>query len=351
MSTLALNWTTAYGLLRTLYAPQAVIHVGAGQGIGEIHAWRTWDVPFGLSIEADPQRSRGLKTPASERNHSPPVVHTVVASSNDTHPFYSASHPAEDGLLDPMELTRIWPQIQRLEARQITTTTIDSVVLTHAGPEALMGAWLIVDCLPAHELLAGAKIMLRTANVVIARTLDPEGVKQIAEALAPAGFTVLASVETNHPAIKHVLMVKEPSQLQHALINSKERLRQLESESTSQKSMLDARTAELHAVKAEQRSLSLALEAEKKLTAEGYATRELSLKQIEQTNHKLQASEARARQFSAERDVQAKLALQRQAAIDALMQDKAALAAARDAEVAAKHAMLAQRDAESKAKT
>lgn len=318
MSTLALNWTTAYGLLRTLYAPQAVIHVGAGQGIGDIHAWRSWDVPFGLSIEADPQRSRGLKMPASGRNHYPPIIHAVVASSSDTHPFYSASHPAEDGLLDPMELTRIWPQIQRLEARQITTTTIDSVVLTHAAPEALMGAWLIVDCLPAHELLAGAKIMLRTANVVIARTLDPEGVKQIAEALAPHGLTVLASVETNHPAIKHVLMVKEPSRLQHSLISNEARLRHVESQSSSQKVMLDARTVELQAVKAEQRSLSLALEAEKKLKAEGYAMRELSLKQIEQTNHKLQASEASAKQFAAERDAQAKLALERQATIDAL---------------------------------
>ena len=43
-------------LLLKLAPPQAIIHIGAGTGNGEMHQWRHWDIPHALIIDADPNR-------------------------------------------------------------------------------------------------------------------------------------------------------------------------------------------------------------------------------------------------------------------------------------------------------
>ncbi|MBK6650365.1 MAG: hypothetical protein IPG42_12140 [Betaproteobacteria bacterium] len=41
-------------LLRKLYGPSTLVHIGAGKGIGPMHQWRQWDLAQALLIDAGP---------------------------------------------------------------------------------------------------------------------------------------------------------------------------------------------------------------------------------------------------------------------------------------------------------
>ena len=49
-------------LLRTLTEPGFVVHVGAGRGVGDLHAWHNWNVAEALIIDADSQRTGWAKS-------------------------------------------------------------------------------------------------------------------------------------------------------------------------------------------------------------------------------------------------------------------------------------------------
>lgn len=213
--------------LRALYPPQCVVHVGIGQGIGELVEWRNWaDLPAAVLIDSDDTRLHWARhgVPNTWR-----VLHTTLAATAGKHVYYRASNPQEDGLVPPEQLKPWWPQLTTLGTDTRRAQTLDQVMQldgdTAAQPPApaVPGHWLLLDCLPAAQLLRGASALLAHTSVVCARTsqaptdsaapLADTGHQALIDLLAPQGFVLLGQTETHHPALGYSIMARQPAAL------------------------------------------------------------------------------------------------------------------------------------------
>jgi hypothetical protein len=213
--------------LRALYPPQCVVHVGIGQGIGELVEWRNWaDLPSAVLIDSDDARLQWARhgIPASWR-----VLHATVAATTGKHVYYRASNPQEDGLVPPEQLKPWWPQLSTLGTDTRRAQTLDHILQIDqpaadaSAPAELPGHWLLLDCLPAAQLLRGASALLAHTSVVCARTsqastdsaapLAETGHQALIDLLAPQGFVLLGQAETHHPALGYTVMARQPAAL------------------------------------------------------------------------------------------------------------------------------------------
>ena len=291
-----LTWTIANATLRNLYPPSAVVHVGAGQGIGKIHAWRDWDVELGLCIEADASRTTAWRDRASPDVLSRMrVIHAIAGPADGPGLFHRASNPAEDGLLAPQALSGLWPQLKCVESRPVETWSIDSIVLSEDDQGDVHNAWLIVDCFPAGALLEGARALLQRTDVVVARTRVDDDTDGSFDFLRMLGFTPFGSVETNHPGVHHLLWVRSPASLKDQLQQSAE-----------------------------------ALDVARHIEARAIAVRDDTLTQNEQVAAALNEQLATAQKLREERDRLHELCEERRSVVETLTQQHAVLAAERD---------------------
>ena len=212
--------------LRALYPPQCLVHVGIGQGLGELVEWRHWpDLPAAVLIDADNTRLHWARQrqPASWR-----VLHATVAPSKGQHLYYRASNPQEDGLVPPEQLKTWWPQLTTLGTETRQAQTLDELMdmdadASPAAEPTTPGHWLLLDCLPAAQLLRGASALLAHTSVVCARTsqaptdsaapLADTGHQALIDLLAPQGFVLLGQTETHHPALGYTIMARQPAAL------------------------------------------------------------------------------------------------------------------------------------------
>jgi hypothetical protein len=209
--------------LRALYPPQSVVHVGIGQGQGELVQWRQWpELPQAILIDADNTR---LAWARQQQPSTWQLLHTTLAATAGPHTYHRASNPQEDGLVPPEHLKPWWPQLSTLGTDSRHTQTLDQAVPLAAtpGPATPPGHWLLLDCLPAAQLLRGASALLAHTSVVCARTsqastdspapLADTGHQALIDLLTPLGFVPLAHTETHHPALGYTLMARQPAAL------------------------------------------------------------------------------------------------------------------------------------------
>ena len=207
-------------LLKNLTPPDTLIHVGAGGGVGGLHAWRQWDVPDALVIDPDPQRLEAWFPAVSEGRPQWRSEAALLADEEETQrPFYRSTYPSEDGLVPTDRLKSIWPGLHE-RGRELRSTRRLDVVLNTPEYQAFQTAgshWVIVDCLPALPVLRGAGDHLARWSVLCVRViLDPEtlsepgaGLKEIRSELGESGFRLLTVVESNHPAVGTAVFVKD----------------------------------------------------------------------------------------------------------------------------------------------
>jgi hypothetical protein len=215
--------------LRAQHPPQHLVHVGIGQGAGELSAWRDWPgLAQVILIDSDDTRL------AWARDNQPDhwqIVHATVAPNTGPHNYYRASNPQEDGLVLPEQLKPWWPQLSTLGIDTRAAHTLDQLVPTppirqqlHLAPPPQPNHWLVIDCLPAARLLQGASQLLHHTSVVIARTsqaaahtpLGDTGHQALVDMLAPLGFVVVGRTDTHHPALGYTLLARQHSLLSTA---------------------------------------------------------------------------------------------------------------------------------------
>jgi len=231
--------------LHALYPPQCVVHVGIGQGMGELVQWRNWpELPSAVLIDADDTR---LQWARNGQPHTWRVEQATLAATAGEQPYYRTSNPQEDGLVPPEQLQAWWPHLQNLGTDIRTAQTLDQIMrmsltdlgTAHDTAPSLPGHWLLVDCLPAAQLLQGASALLAHTSVVCARTsqatsglttsapttptasTSPEAAPRevdtssqaLIDLLRPLGFVQVAQTETHHPALNYTVMARPPAAL------------------------------------------------------------------------------------------------------------------------------------------
>lgn len=205
--------TNSFQLLRKTNPPQALIHIGAGMGAGELVDWRLWDVPQVWIIDANAERLAWAEALANA-NANYHVKCAALAESDGTGVFYHANNPDEHGLTPPEQLKTIWPNLRTVNEEPRQVYSLDSL-LRDAGASA-PASWLFIDCLPAVSILKGAATSLQDCSVICARVLlqpegdnDEAGLVKLESLLRPMRFLHLSSVEGNHPAVGHALFVRD----------------------------------------------------------------------------------------------------------------------------------------------
>ena len=307
-------------LLRKLAPPQAIIHVGAGTGVGELAQWRQWDVPNALIVDANPERLAWAEELAANK----PGWRVLGAALSDTvgdADYYQASNPEEDGLLPPEQLAGFWPNLRTSEKVTHRALRLDQLLAEtdNSAFEKSTHVWALIDCLPALTLIKGAGEALGRWSVVCARVLlqPTQGIdhdatlESLADHLQAKGFKCIHVSTGNHPAIGHAIFVKDwQAELSTQLAITDRRANALAAERDA---LLEGKAdfeSQRQALKSEVASLAQARDEQAKLATD---------------------RQAEMQKLAAERDVHARTAAERQAIVDALGQKAAALAADKDA--------------------
>ena len=241
-----------------LYPAQGVIVVGAGNGSSPwIAALQRWNAPNVTLVEADDVQFQHLQHQLSSQDGWQ-LRKQVIAAETGSVTYYRASNPAESGLIEPAALQTLWPN---LKTRQACTRQGISLTDLMAVTEPTAN-WLLLDCLPAGALLAGAGDALAACDVIVTRALLPEAGADLAAAQADAstitqllqaqGFCTLAKQTSCHPGVAHTLHVRDrTAQLHAALAAMQEQLAQTTQAQVTAKQALDYRDAKLKALQAE----------------------------------------------------------------------------------------------------
>ena len=340
--------------LQALLPPSAITLVGAGKGTGTWAQWLLHEVKGArvTLIEAEPLQfatlQRTLNALGESAQHCE-IRNTLVAAQQGTTPFFVASSQQESGLLQPQWLLNLWPNLQTKEVRDLNAITLDTLLGNLGGDvEQSMGQghWLILDCLPAGELLRTSS-KLDQVDVVIARVLwdEPHSVpagasqKEVSEFLQQNGMVQVAVDTTRHPGIGYALFVRDTRSALRAQVQKhhaeSQKLRLSGEEQAKLLQEFQAQVGQLTQTKvaAEKRSQELtqqmeqlgqALEKQKLLAQE-------RLSQVEQLAQAKLIVETQSRErvlqlelLTKARDEQAKLAQERHAQIEQLTQAKAA---------------------------
>jgi hypothetical protein len=201
-------------LLSTLFPIEGLVHVGAGSS-SELGRFAKFDLPSVVFIEAD--ESSHEKLESTIRKHDAWVAHlALVAEREGEAIFYGASNPSESGLVEPSSLTSIWRNLKTRTHDRRVATTLDRLFKDETSPGGKAN-WMLVDCLPAVSILSGALACLEKSDVVVARAiLDPtlptpsgttrDGVESF---LTERGFRCVGVEEEHHPAVGHLIFVRD----------------------------------------------------------------------------------------------------------------------------------------------
>lgn len=299
--------STAIGLLKKLSPPQAIIHIGAGSGYGEMHQWRQWDVPHALIIDANRERLDWAQ-PLITGKPGWHIVNEIVADTDGEIDYYQASNPEEDGIISPQQMSGLWPNLRTTIHSVRPCRSLDSLLTEDTSVifEQATPVWVYIDCLPVLPILKGAgehidrwsvlwlRVLLQQANEI------DEGatLQSIESYLQPLGFRCIEISESNHPAIGYSLFARD----WRAVLQSRdETLSQINTELSEEKSTLEA----------QQESLKL------ELTLLGKSYDE----QVAQTEQLM----GRIETLTQERDSHASQVVEQQRQIEALIQSNATL--------------------------
>ena len=271
--------------LQQTFPPDAVIHVGAGAGIGELHEWRNVSVPIALLIDASEERLHWSE-PLRETHPDWHVRGVTLAEQNAEADYFCASNPDEDGLVQPETLARLWPNLRSRETRTVAVQRLDHL-LTEADLQNLSNApnvWAIIDCFPSLGILKGAGEYIDRWTVIWVRVIvgrndvAKSSLDQIETFLASHGFRNTLIVEGNNPAVGHALFVRDWNRVARLKTQANESilsrldvertaLEQEKSTLTARQSSLEKQIAEITSARDTETKARTALEQEKSTLA------------------------------------------------------------------------------------
>ena len=200
---------SVFNAARALFAPDAVVHLGAGTGQGVLHQWRQWSVPASLVVDAQFNRMSWAKDWAAVQAGRY-VSGIALSAGDELARFQIASNPDESGLLDAEALTALWPHLKPVESVAVESMSMDGL-LAQTGSGALLqcsNLWLLVDFFCTAEFWLGAQSSLELARVVVIRQSKTvlkavETPEDCNTRMAKLDFVHAGTLESNHPQVVH----------------------------------------------------------------------------------------------------------------------------------------------------
>lgn len=145
----------------------------------------------------------------------------VVAGSEGSVEFFHANNPAESGLVPAERLRELWAKLLTVRTTSVDqTVTLDTLFADSGGDIN----WLVLDCLPAANLLSGAEQLLRELDVAVVRVVDEGEIaesgaqrKEVHALLENAGFACAHFEAGRHPSLGHAIFVRDTARQTIAL--------------------------------------------------------------------------------------------------------------------------------------
>ena len=161
---------SAADFARRLMPVGGVIHIGAGTGVGPLHQWQKWRVPFSLLIEADPNRF-AWALDSAESHPDQLAISAVMSDIEGEEAFFAATNPAESGLIPAQLLQSIWPNLEVTETRNVPTRRLDTLLDKLECDISRQANWVIIDCFPSLKILKGAGHYIEQWSVLQLRVI------------------------------------------------------------------------------------------------------------------------------------------------------------------------------------
>ena len=200
-------------VLHGIEPAQSALVVGAGSGdSGWLAGLQACRVPAVTLVEADDSAFLRLRRRVPAENGWQLLKHVVAAEAGPVR-FHRLSVGAESGLHPADVLTPVWPGLTATAVQDRQAVALrDLLRATPARP-----GWLVIDCLGAAGLLAGAGDALASVRLVIARVLCGAaadaapglGEAETERVLAAAGFRRVQAQAGRHPAVVHLLFLRD----------------------------------------------------------------------------------------------------------------------------------------------
>ncbi len=232
------NLPTWLNMAGQVYAPDKIVLVGAGNGTGPLV-----QSLFGLKasplhinmqahlIEADPLALSQLAKKLDSENAwvlgQEVVLPDQTSIDADFNTYYQYSLGTESGLLPPGSLKSLWPNIQ-LRNKELCS---NGILLSSLLP----ASWLMIDCLPAANLIQGVK--LEQVDLLMARVVFDEIEKsplgsslfELDEKLSSQGFKLYACFTERNTSLGKALWLRDSAkQLEQAITHSEQQAKQLD---------------------------------------------------------------------------------------------------------------------------
>jgi hypothetical protein len=270
-NTMPLEPSAIAQILRALFPPSMLVHVGWGNGLGDLTQWTAWQVPQALVIESEESKLAACQAQAlalaqanGQTNPSWQTLHATLAEQGGEQPYHVASNPSESGLLSPDSLQHAWPHLQTVASPTVVTRSLDEVwkdiSLQLPLAASSQSTWLIIDCLPAADILAGGVSLLQSAQVVCARSLLANRAL-VSDQMRAAGWTEVGWAESQHPAFGHAwfsrdiaLELDKASQRQEQLTAERDALTKAKEAETQAKTALQTQLESLTKDRSEQQA-------------------------------------------------------------------------------------------------
>jgi len=303
-------------VLRAVLPVRGVLLVGAGMGNGP---WVQWLKDRRISpvhlVEGDQRQYQHL-TSSLPRIDGWTSWRDVAAANTDPVTFYHASNPAESGLVQPEALREFWPHLDTEHS------AMADAAITLDGLDAVTDSainWLILDCLPAADLLQGGRQLLTKVDVALVRvvlgqgnTLETARHDAVDSVLRAAGLTCCHVQAERNPALAHALYVRDTS---HQARTAQEQMRQAHDLLKQEKQTLEKCSQELERAKAVLEQERQAAAKHQETTAELTANQDQETQLLRQANDLLEQKNHTLEERNHElQRVQALLEQERQAA-------------------------------------
>ena len=197
-------------ILRAISPPTTLVHVGWGNGLGDLTQWTAWQVPQAFVIEAEESKlaacqAQALALAQAEGQPSPAwqTIHATLSAQSGEQTYHLASNPSESGLLPTASLQHAWPHLQTVATQTVVTCSLDEIWQNISSQlpmsKSALSTWFIIDCLASTDILAGGLTTLQAAQVVCARSLLANRAV-LCDQMRAAGWVEAGWAESQHPA-------------------------------------------------------------------------------------------------------------------------------------------------------